>query len=308
MSRKEHVKKLIIENNRRLEKLEEQQAQFGISADPHILIQIEDIEVKLEKLKTELRELEIDPQTLPKQNHDLNDSNKELGSIQKTVPPLAQFIANLLVLGILTYLFYGKVVVGCESNWVSAFSSAIITIVVFHIVWHYLYPVFTLSGKFSLFGFAINLKSFSNQLERLHPRHLPVFILWGVAIVLILSASIIGFTNLSPFVLEDPIPIIENFTVTYSNKQKSVVLAGDTIEIVPDEQILIEATVSQQSGLQCKWFTSNGKLQAATACAILYSPKFDIKHDTLVVLMQSLCQEKQTFAGVHISVIQTLAP
>ena len=44
MSRKNDIKRLIVNHERRLQKLKEQQAIEGRSADPKILIEIEDIE------------------------------------------------------------------------------------------------------------------------------------------------------------------------------------------------------------------------------------------------------------------------
>ncbi len=58
MSRKDDIKKLITNHYRRLQKLKEQQALHGTSTDPGILLEIEDIEEKVEKLQTELRELD----------------------------------------------------------------------------------------------------------------------------------------------------------------------------------------------------------------------------------------------------------
>jgi len=58
MSRKYDIKKLIANYKRRLQKLKEQQAFFGLDTSPHILTEIEDIEVEIEKLQTELEALE----------------------------------------------------------------------------------------------------------------------------------------------------------------------------------------------------------------------------------------------------------
>ncbi|MCB0208828.1 MAG: response regulator [Anaerolineae bacterium] len=49
--RQDDIKKLIIEHNRRLQLLKEQQARQGISTDPRIIIEIEDIEAKIEELQ-----------------------------------------------------------------------------------------------------------------------------------------------------------------------------------------------------------------------------------------------------------------
>jgi hypothetical protein len=57
MPRQDDLEKLIIEHTRRLQKLKEQQAKYGITTEPHILIEIEDIEAKINELQTELAEL-----------------------------------------------------------------------------------------------------------------------------------------------------------------------------------------------------------------------------------------------------------
>lgn len=58
MSRQDDLQKLIAEHERRLQKRKEQKARFGISADPSIDIEIEDIEAAIAQLQTELAELE----------------------------------------------------------------------------------------------------------------------------------------------------------------------------------------------------------------------------------------------------------
>ena len=58
MSGADDLKKLISLKYRRLQKLKEKEALYGLSADPQILLQIEDIEAELEKLQTELTTLE----------------------------------------------------------------------------------------------------------------------------------------------------------------------------------------------------------------------------------------------------------
>jgi RIO-like serine/threonine protein kinase len=54
MSRQDDVKKLINTHSRRLQRLKEQQALAGISVDPKISLEIEDIESEIEKLQAEL--------------------------------------------------------------------------------------------------------------------------------------------------------------------------------------------------------------------------------------------------------------
>lgn len=65
MSRENDLQHLITEHQRRLQKLKEQQAQWGFQVPPHILIEIEDCEADIEKLKDELAALKI-PRTEPR--------------------------------------------------------------------------------------------------------------------------------------------------------------------------------------------------------------------------------------------------
>ena len=58
MSREDHLRNLITNHNRRLQKLEEQRALCGLSIDPRIPIEIENIEAEIKKLQAELEELE----------------------------------------------------------------------------------------------------------------------------------------------------------------------------------------------------------------------------------------------------------
>lgn len=61
MSSAEQLKKLIELNTRRLHVLQLQQAQFGNSAPPHIVLEIEDLEKELSQLKQQLLEAADNP-------------------------------------------------------------------------------------------------------------------------------------------------------------------------------------------------------------------------------------------------------
>lgn len=54
MTNENHKRKLIKTYSRRLEKLKEQQALRGINADPELLIEIEDLEIELDRLRKEV--------------------------------------------------------------------------------------------------------------------------------------------------------------------------------------------------------------------------------------------------------------
>lgn len=58
MARKNDLKKLLATKTRRLQKLKEKEALQGVSVDPQILIEIEDLELEIEKLQAELMSLD----------------------------------------------------------------------------------------------------------------------------------------------------------------------------------------------------------------------------------------------------------
>ena len=57
MSRQEEIKRLIVTHQRRLHKLKDQQASFGLYSPPYILTEIEDVEAEIENLQEELEAL-----------------------------------------------------------------------------------------------------------------------------------------------------------------------------------------------------------------------------------------------------------
>lgn len=65
MPHKRDIERLIIEHERRLQKLKEQQARFGIKTDAHILTEIEDIETALANLQAQLTGLAERPRINP---------------------------------------------------------------------------------------------------------------------------------------------------------------------------------------------------------------------------------------------------
>lgn len=227
------------------------------------------------------------------------------------VSPLSQFVANLLLLVILIFILNERLPVNCVPGQINTFFSAVIALVVFHAVWRLVGPLLfeILDGKVNLFGLQIELKSFVRLLDLLHPRRLPAYIFWGGFTILISSAYALGYSNFSPFVLKESTPIIRGFTIIYPDEREiKVSQHSGTVRIAPYEQILVKARVSQQSAFSCRWSAINGQVDDDQNCTTLYTPAFNAKNDTLVVRTQSMCQLKQSSAGIHINVIQTESP
>ena len=59
MSREDELKRLITNHNRRLQILQERKALLGVTADPSLLLEIEDIEAELDRLQSELKKTSV---------------------------------------------------------------------------------------------------------------------------------------------------------------------------------------------------------------------------------------------------------
>ena len=68
MSRKNDIENLITKNTRRLQKLKEKKASYGLDIPVHVLTEIEDIEEEIENLRKELEEPEESELSQPKYN------------------------------------------------------------------------------------------------------------------------------------------------------------------------------------------------------------------------------------------------
>jgi hypothetical protein len=70
MSEKDNIKQQIINHNRRLQKLKQKQALYGLDVQPHVLMEIEDIEAELESLQAQLKTLDKKSARRPRERTD----------------------------------------------------------------------------------------------------------------------------------------------------------------------------------------------------------------------------------------------
>ncbi len=78
MSHQEDIKALIVAHNRRLQILKKQRATQGVSTEPKIIIEIEDIEADLVKLHTELKKTEdAEPSSLQVESSKSSEVDKK---------------------------------------------------------------------------------------------------------------------------------------------------------------------------------------------------------------------------------------
>ncbi|MBN1219126.1 MAG: AAA-like domain-containing protein [Anaerolineae bacterium] len=100
MSRRDEIKALITNHSRRLQKLKEQLAYEGKSADPKIPMEIEDIETKIAELQTELKEIENRDQAnieaIKNQQGLIAEDGQFIPDEETLAPPLPAFDSYLL--------------------------------------------------------------------------------------------------------------------------------------------------------------------------------------------------------------------
>jgi hypothetical protein len=104
MSRQDATKKLIDINQRRLQKLREQEAIYGKSVDPSILLEIEDIVDRLKALQSELVNLESSDRSVS-----FPDSRPKETTKKESNPPSNPFSLRNILAGIMITIIGGVI-------------------------------------------------------------------------------------------------------------------------------------------------------------------------------------------------------
>ncbi len=108
MTRKDDIRILVEKHNRHLQKLKEQQSSFGLHTPPHILIEIEDLEAKLEKLQTELADGEdLEAETL--QSPDVGGDTAAT-NLKKSLELVRRFVLSKNVLVTTAVFVIGSII------------------------------------------------------------------------------------------------------------------------------------------------------------------------------------------------------
>jgi hypothetical protein len=97
MSNPTDLQKLMTTYRRRLQKLKETQAMYGLSAPPHVLLEIEDIEVKLAELQAELEQKQAELQQTHSKLTDMADQGLPVAEALSQVQQELAAVKTLLV-------------------------------------------------------------------------------------------------------------------------------------------------------------------------------------------------------------------
>jgi len=225
------------------------------------------------------------------------------------LPPLVMLFFNLVVVITLALILRPLVSASlpCVSPLASAPSLAVILLMLFHLSWRHLNPVVKASGgTIKVAWVAVPIEIFASLSDALHPWILSDPALWVLAVVLSLVAVILGISPLTPLPPpSEKTPIVQSFSVQFLERDEMTISLkpGDTLEIMADEQVLVQAEALGKAAPLCTWSAANGRLQPAEGCAILYSAPFSGNRDILDILAQSPCKTQSASASLHITVV-----
>ncbi len=283
----------LIEAEENLRLVQERKAKYVMETD-----------VPLQIIKEE-RRLEGQIADLQAQLAQLTDTNQPPVIGGPGLPGYIQLFFNLVIGGIAAFVVRDRFPVACVHPMASAGSQAIILLLLSHLVWRYLNPVVNdLANEIKDGKFQSVIKVFASLLDALHPSTLSNGKLWLLTIALSVVVGVPGhIPALSPFRSKgDPTPVIQTFSVRYLDETTLTLKPGDTVEIMANEQVLVETL--PHTDPPCAWSSARGTLQSAEGCATLYSAPFEGTCDTLVIMIQSACEKRQSYAGLHINIVQ----
>ncbi len=228
------------------------------------------------------------------------------GNRQAQVGNLSPWIIlffNLVILMTVGLLFGSRIPSGCVSSAGVGFSAAIVTLELFHLTWRFLRDSLPADLAIQIGPIKIPIGPLARLLDRLHPWTLsdPVLLIQAFAFFMI--AGILWFPASSPF-STDYVPTIQDFLVHHTDGQTHHYPPGDLLQIKKATMVLVEARTSAQPGISCAWSTTEGNLLPAGGCATQYSTSITGNRDTLAVLVKSPCKAYQTFAGLHIEIVE----
>lgn len=206
---------------------------------------------------------------------------------------------------VLAFLLRSSVSLPYVSPQASVVSLAVILLLLFHLIWRLLAPVIReFSDSIEVGSVAVPIRVLVSLLDALHLWIRPDWVSWVLSIILFAAAVVLGLSPVSPFRIEETPPIVQKFCVHHADGSTETFAVGDFVKVRAYTQVLVEAAVSDQAEVSCRWFAVKGMQLPARGCATLYSPPLEGNRDALSVLAESPGKTWQTFAGLHINVLQ----
>ena len=227
-----------------------------------------------------------------------------------SLPPLAVLFLNLVSVAILAFVLRPLVSVSlpCISLLAGTLSLAVTLLVILHLIWRYLNPVIkATSGEIKVALLSAPIELLTKLADALHPypSRLPDAVLWTLAVALSLTAVFLGLSPLSPFPPTEEPPIVQRFSVQFLERDRVTIYIepSELFELVPSEQVLVQAETFGEAVPLCTWSAANGGLQPAEGCATLYSAPFHETYDVLDLQAQSPCKTQNACASINIKVV-----
>ena len=230
------------------------------------------------------------------------------------LPPLLILTLNLAIAVVLTLVLRTRVALFCVNPEATASSIALLSLLLFHLIWRYLRPLIEESEGKVNFVVKLRISSLVPLIDTVHPPTLSNLLTLSKSLRLLsiafTAASVVavvyyGLTPYSPFQKSDSTPIIQSFSVRERGGEPKLLDPTQAVrEIRFGGQLLVGAEFQGPSGAQCEWSTLRGLLEPAEGCSVLYSPPTDGIRDTITVAVQSPCGATGDLATLHINVVQ----
>ena len=222
----------------------------------------------------------------------------------KNSPPSILIVVfwNLVLLGLLTlgaWFSAPAVIAPCVFHLWRDLSLALIVFILIHLFWHQFGERIRMHNEpIEIFGLKISIGVLVDISDVLHPR-MPSRVVWGIAVILSAPAVAILFSWIQ-LPLQEPVPVVRSFRITYPDETMQVRRSGEQIEIPTGMQVMVEGELLQPASIHCNWSTIHGMLLPAEGCATHYQVPLIGNIDTLNLHVQSACRTQNTYATLHI--------
>ena len=125
-----------------------------------------------------------------------------------------------------------------------------------------------------------------------------------IYLLLILTALSLGSYKTSPWSIDEPPVLLEQFSVIPSPGSRAVSLQPvESTEIHRGNFSYISAVISPPTA-ECQWSSLNGStLQTPNQCSTFYSPPLGVDFDLLDVKLTSACRTKQSIYHLQVLVL-----
>ena len=224
---------------------------------------------------------------------------------QNGLPTFVVFLINFAIIYLGTVVLDKRFTLPCVTSQGSALGVVCLSLMVFHIIWRFGYPVMSEKkeeGTIKLPAIDIPLSVLIRILNSSHPWKLKRF---GFVFFLIVLGSVmaLNLTTFSPFRAQSQPFAIQGFSIQRSTPQSLEHLApSETLTMQTGEKVILEVVLIGNAQVSCKWTTLREGNNAKEGCSIDYTALSSGENDILSVFVQPVCELRREAASLFITV------